>query len=375
MKGKIKILSLLLAVAMVSSMFVACKDKDAEKTSSTGASTTVETKKDPVKLSWYAFGESPKKPDAAIKALNVQSLKDIQTEIDFKYSPDGDKVKTMVAAGGKFDMVFTCAWYNNYIIAAQGGQLADITEKVKTVTPDLYKYIPEVVWEGSKVDGKLFAIPVYKDTAATQLWTVNKEYVIDGAKAEAEFKATTADLSTVTPLLKKVKEYADSGKKYPHDLKGAMNYNWAGLNGNETGWDDLGLGLYMGIKIDAGDTKIIPMLEETDYVGRLKTIKSWFDAGYINKDALTLEKEPEFQVVGTGQGFEGAESIWAAGKDYTIQTNPKYGPIYTTAAIQGSMNGFSPKSENLDRSLLYMQYANTNKVYRNMLAYGIQDVN
>ncbi len=377
MKGKMKILSLLLAIAMVSSMFVACKgeEQEVEPQSTDANSSQPEVKKEPVKLSWYCFGEAPKKPDAVIKALNEQSLKDIQTEIDFKFSPDGDKVKTMVATGGDFDMVFTCAWYNNYIVAAQTNTLADITEKVKTVTPDLYKYIPEVVWEGAKVNGKVYAVPVYKDSAATQFWTANKEYVIDGAKAEAEFKATGADLNTLTPLLKKVKEYNDAGTKYPHDLTAPYNMDQAGLNGAETGWDDVGLGLFVGVKLDSGNTKVIPMFEEADYISRLTTIKSWYDAGYINKDVLTRDKAFEFQVVGTGQGFEGAEAIWGAGKDYTVVINKKFGPIYTTGGIQGSMNGISPNSKNIDRSLEYMQYANTNKVYRNMLAYGIQDVN
>lgn len=384
MKGKIKILSLLLALAMVSSMFVACKDNEEGENSSNGggtsnggASTETPVEKDPVELVWYHWGDEPKSPDAVIEALNKQSLEDIKTTIDFRFTTgDDQKLKTLMATGGEFDIAFTCAWFANYTLAAQGGQLADITEKLQTVTPTLYEYIPEIVWEGSKVNGKIYAVPTYKDTAATQYWLVNKEYVIDGAGAESELKATGKSLSTVTPLLEKVKAYADAGNPYPNGNKAAFNYNWAGLNGYNNGWDTLGLdNLRLGVKIDSGNTTVVPMYEDEEYIADAKTLKAWMDGGLVNKDAMTTEKEPEFNTVWTAQGWDGAEAIWGLNKPYTVQINKKYGPIYTTAAIQGSMNGISPNSKNIDRALEYLEYANTNGTYRNMLGYGIEGTN
>jgi len=381
MKGKVKILSLLLAVAMVSSMFVACKGEDkpaasSKPTASTDGSSEV-VKKDPVKLVWYHWGDTPKKPDAVIAELNKMSMEDIQTEIDFRFTTgDDQKLKTLMSTGGEFDIAFTCSWFANYVISAQGGQLADITDKVKTVTPKLYEYIPEMVWEGSKVNGKIYAVPTYKDTAAAQYWTVNKEYVIDGAKAEAELKATGKKLSTVTPLLEKVKAYADAGNPYPNNTKAAFNYNWAGLNGYNNGWDSLGVdALRVGVKIDGGDTKVVPQWEDPEMIEDFKTLKSWMDKGLVNKDAMTTEKEFEFIVVGTAQGWDGAEAIWGKGKPYTVAINKKYGPVYTTSGIQGSMNGISPNSKNIDRALQYLEYVNTDKDYRNTLGYGIKDTN
>lgn len=369
MKNKIRIISFIAAVSMVSSVFVSCKSKDSSKK-------PTDTKK-PIELVWYHWGDTPKKPNAVIEELNKMSTKDINTKIDFKFATGNDeKLKTLMSTGGKFDIAFTCSWFANYVLSAQKGQLADITEKVKTVTPKLYDYIPELVWEGSKVGGKIYAVPTYKDTAAAQYWTANKEYVIDGAKAGAEFKATGKSLSTVTPLLKKVKAYADAGNPYPNNLTAPFNYNWAGLNGYANGWDSLGLdGLRLGIKIDSGNTKVVPQWEDPEMLQDFKTLKSWYDGGLVNKDALTVQKEFEFIIVGTAQGWEGAESIWGDKKPYTVAINKKYGPVYTTSAIQGSMNGISPNSKYIDESLKYLEYANMNKAYRNTLAYGIKDVN
>ncbi|WMJ22735.1 ABC transporter substrate-binding protein [Paludicola sp. MB14-C6] len=370
MKSKIKVLSLVLAIAMIASMFVACKGKKDE--------TSTADKDSEVNLIWYHWGDKPKQPDAVIAELNKMSKEAIKTTVDFRFTTgDDQKLKTIMSTGGEFDIAFTCAWFANYVVAAQNNQLADLTDKLPKVAPKLWEYIPQNAWDGSRVNGKIYAVPTYKDSAAAQYWTANKEYVIDGAKAEAEFKATGKALSTVTPLLEKVKKYHDESKTpYPHDLTAPFNYNWAGINGHNNGWDTLGLdNLRLGIKIGSNTTKVQNMYEDADYINDLKTLKTWYDNGLVNKGASEVEKEFEFQVVGTGQGWEGAEAIWANGKDYSIVINKKFGPIYTTASIQGSMNGISPNSKKIDRAIKYLEYANTNKDYRNTLAYGIKGTN
>lgn len=369
MKSKIRVLSLLLALAMMSTMFVACKKKtDDTKSGVTG---------EPVNLIWYHWGDKPKEAEPVVAELNRLSKEAINTTVDFRFTGGSDEqLKTILSTGGEFDIAFTCSWFANYVVAAQNNQLADITDKLPTVTPKLWEYIPQNAWDGSRVNGRIYAVPTYKDSAAAQYWLANKEYVIDGAKAEAEFKATGKKLSTVTPLLQRVKAYADAGNPYPHDLTAPLNFNWSGLNGLNNGWDTLGLdNLRIGVKITDGNTKVQSFFDDAEFIEDLRTLKSWYDNGFINKGASELEQEPEFIVVSTAQGWEGAEAVWGNGKDYTVTINKKYGPIYTTNSIQGSMNGISPNSKNIDAALKYLEYANTNKDYRNTLAYGIKDKN
>lgn len=68
MKGKIKLLSLLMALAMVASMFVACdggsKEGDGSKDSN-----------EPVELVWWHWGNAPTAGDDAIAALNEKPKK------------------------------------------------------------------------------------------------------------------------------------------------------------------------------------------------------------------------------------------------------------------------------------------------------------
>lgn len=102
---------------------------------------------------------------------------------------DDSKLKTALSTGSTDDIAFTCSWFANYLSTAQKGQLADITELVKAET-ELYNFVPDWGWDAVTVDGKIYAVPTMKDSAAEQFWLVNKEYVIDEAGAEEEFKAT-----------------------------------------------------------------------------------------------------------------------------------------------------------------------------------------
>lgn len=384
MKGKIKILSLLLAVAMTASMFVACTDPEGTTTTSGDSPTSVAgndvskepvtppSERDPVKLKWYMWGDSPKRPDEVHKALNEKSMADIKTEIEFIYSTGNDEaVKMMCSTGGEFDIVFSCNWWNNYVLNVTSNSFADITDLLPTVTPELNEFIPSNVWAGVKVGGKIYGVPTYKDSAPEQFWMVNKSYVIDGAKAEAEFKATGEKLSTVTPLLEKVKKYNDDGNPYPNDLPAPFNFNDAGLNGHDTGWDALEASTMTGIRIDV-DTTVKNYLEDADYIESLKVIKDWNTRGLVNRNAMQVAAEYEFLAVGTVQGWVGCEAVLTNKFKTDVVINHKYGPVYTTGGIQGSIQAISPNSKNKERALQYIEYMNVNRDYRNMLAYGIE---
>lgn len=369
MKGKIKLLSLLMALAMVASMFVACDGGSKEGNGGKDSN-------EPVELVWWHWGNAPTAGDDAIAALNEKSKEDIGVTIKFIWATQDDsKLKTALSTGSTDDIAFTCSWFANYLSTAQKGQLADITELVKAET-ELYNFVPDWGWDAVTVDGKIYAVPTMKDSAAEQFWLVNKEYVIDEAGAEEEFKATGKAVSSVTPLLRKLKAYADAGHPYPNDLTAPFNYNKAGLNGYETGWDVVQADTHIGDKIDEEGVKIVSIYEDPDMVADYKELATWYKEGLVNKDCAQTDTEPQNIIVSTAQGWEGAElSSWGVGKNYTVAINKKYGPVATRSTVLGSCNGVFANSKNKEAAVKYLAYINTNKEYRDMLAYGKPDVN
>ena len=368
MKGKIKILSLLLALAMVASMFVACNNNNG------GNNTDDNGEKESITLTWYIFGSEPSNAKNVINKLNELSEKAVKTSVDLKFETDGDKSSTMFATGGDYDLAFTCSWYANYLTNAQAGAFYDITDMVKTAAPELYEFIPQNCWEGAKVGGKIYAVPIYKDSAAALYVTTHKEFV-EAAGAMDELKATNNKLSSMTPLLKKMKEYGDKNG-YPADLPAPFIVSKAGYPWDYRGWDTIiGPGLKLGVKLDgSGTTKVTSFYDDADYVDDLKTFRSWWEAGYTNKDTMTWEGNYSAELINIQQGWDGAEAIWANGKDYTVAINKIFGPIYTTDSITGALTALSC---NLDearakRALEFYQFANLNEEYRNTIAYGIE---
>lgn len=372
MKPKLKTFTLLLALVMSVSVFAGCESNGGGSASGTEDSGK---KKEVVEITWWEYGDAPK-DESVLQALNAKSAEDIGVTVDFKFLPyaDQEKLTTALSTGATDDIAFTCSWFVNYANAAQKNQFLDITEKVKTNTPDLYNSMPEYVWEGSKVNGKIYAVPVYKDTAEIYYYRVNKDYVLDSAGLQSEFESMSAALSTATPLLKKLKEYNDAGNAYPHGLSAPLSLDQGGMKGINARWDELS-SLLIGRRPEDTSYKVDSYFRDEAFVNDLKALSEWYQAGYINQDAPHITQNPGFYVFDNEQGYEGAEAEWEIGLDFKVAIQKRTEPFASNSTITGAMNGIFANSKHPDEALKYLEYINTNKEYRNMLAYGVEGTN
>ena len=94
--------------------------------------------------------------------------------------------------------IFGLCFFNDVKI----GAFMDISELVKTASPDLYAFIPEDYWEACKVGGKLYAVPTYKDSSQTEYVVWDKE-LMDSIGFDG---STVKDLSDLTAPLTAIKE-------------------------------------------------------------------------------------------------------------------------------------------------------------------------
>lgn len=371
MKPKLRILSLLMAFACTAGIFTACGD---------GANGTGETNSsgnEVVTLKWWHMGNAPKNGDAVIEALNAKSAEDIGVKIDFIWATGDDaKVKVALSTGADDDITYTAGWFASYTTCAQKGEFLDLTKMVDTEMPELKSFIPNYVWEGVKIDGKIYAVPVYKDAAAATYWYGNKDYMIDQAGAEAEFSALGKRMATCTPLLKKLTEFKDAGNPFPHDLPAAYNVNQAGPIPYSTGYESVLADAHLSVKNGDPEHKLVLDYTAPEVLEDLRTIHEWNQAGYINQDATQTIDEYQFEVIRAGQGFNGADkAVWGLNKDYEVISKLRTGATATTSSVTGSMLALFTNTKHAKEALKYIQYINLDETYRNMLAYGIQDVN
>ena len=386
MKGKFKILSLLLAVTMVGSMFVACKSDGA----SSGGDTTGDAsgagdaeKTEVTEISWYAWGDQPNQPDAVIEALNAKSIEDIGVKVNFKFQGTNDEsLRTTLSTGDSdVDIAFACGWFADYVGSAQKNYFMDLTDLLPEKAPVLYDKLPDTLWEGVRVNDKIYGVPTWKDTAAVQFWTGRKD-ILEAADATAEFASAGKSLASLTPTLEKVKAWHDAdpeNNKYSEGNTAPINFNKAGLNGHNNGWDELQADLRIGVKLGVdGNTTVQSYYTDEEYITDLKTLKDWADRGLSNgKAALVIEQEPQLATIGSAQGWDGAQfTAWGGPtKGYDTLVQQKAGPYLTSGYVQGAVNVIGSGSKKSDASLKYLEYINTNADYRNMLMYGIKDTN
>jgi putative aldouronate transport system substrate-binding protein len=362
---KKKYLSLVLALALT--VVFGCAPKPGQKQPGKTAAKANE-------LIWLMGdpGTVPADQKMVEDKLNEISEKKLGVRMKTLYY-DNDRTMLALSSGENWDMAFTCEWFNNYAVQAYAGYFADLTDKIKTITPDLYATMPEIVWEGAKVNGKIMAIPVKKDYAAELFWRFDKKLFVDTLHMDVK---KDMDFFGVEDYLTAAKKAYDDGIAEAKDAQYPLKLNKGGLAGLDASFDMINRDALIGIPYSAVGTadenKIVLTIEHPDLSKRLEAMTKWFKAGYINPDAPTTEEIALYSAVKNGQGFYGADAIWSSGDGYMQVISRYSGPFLSTASIRGSMNAINANSDKIDLALKYQQLVNTDKEYRDILRYGIE---
>ncbi|MBY0160741.1 ABC transporter substrate-binding protein [Cytobacillus firmus] len=370
MKRALKFISTLCVLTLMLTALAACGGSkpapatDGSQATPDTSNDTETASKDVPTLTWWTIGgQVPNNFSKAVDAMNAYTAEKIGVKVDIKVASWGEwdtKMNTIVNTGEPFDIMFTNS--GKYSKQVAMGAFADITDLVQSETPDLYKLIPEKVWEGTKIGGKYYSVPTYKDSALTQYWVFDDKYV-------QKYNIDINNIKTLQDLDKPLRDMkAGEGKSfYPLPMT-----QGEGLNGFFNNYDDLTLGFPpIGVKADDASRTVVSVLEQPDVVANLKLLHQWYQDGIINPDAPTKTENDKGRPFFAAQAFPGAEISWQindAIEKYDMVQH--YGPIYTTSTIQGSLNAISANSKYKKEALKYLELVNTDPKLRNMLAFG-----
>ncbi|MFB4324811.1 ABC transporter substrate-binding protein [Priestia sp. BR_2] len=370
MKRALKFISTLCVLTLMLTALAACGGSkpapatDGSQATPDTSNDTETSSKDVPTLTWWTIGgQVPNNFSKAVDAMNAYTAEKIGVKVDIKVASWGEwdtKMNTIVNTGEPFDIMFTNS--GKYSKQVTMGAFADITDLVQSETPDLYKLIPEKVWEGTKIGGKYYSVPTYKDSALTQYWVFDDKYV-------QKYNIDINNIKTLQDLDKPLHDMkAGEGKSfYPLPMT-----QGEGLNGFFNDYDDLTLGFPpIGVKADDASRTVVSVLEQPDVVANLKLLHQWYQDGIINPDAPTKTENDKGRPFFAAQAFPGAEISWQindAIEKYDMVQH--YGPIYTTSTIQGSLNAISANSKYKKEALKYLELVNTDPKLRNMLAFG-----
>jgi putative aldouronate transport system substrate-binding protein len=338
---------------------------------STAATAETPKAKEPTAEIQLMFPGTPQKDVALIEAEANKYLKD-KLNVTLKinavdWGQWDNKLNLMIASGEPSDIVFTAAW-QRYAINVAKGAFLDLGPLIDKDAPELKKELEPAFFEGSKINGKNYGIPTNKELAATR-GVVYRQDLADKYQLDVSKVKTWADLE---PLLKVIKEKEPTVT--PFFMTSGSNGVFDGLD-----WDALGDGAIPGVisKTDKA-TKVLNQLETPQYLDIMKLTRSWFKAGYINKDAATST------VTTADQAKAGKVFMWAEGlkpgkaAEMEGYVGFKLGqidltvPTITTGDASGAMLAISKSSKNPDKAMKVIGLLHSDKYLNNLINFGIE---
>lgn len=282
---------------------------------------------------------------------------------------DDQSAKLHISSGQDWDMAYSVDWWNNYGEQVRNGYFADITDIVEELTPTLYESIPEMVWDGTRIDGQYYGVPILKDYAAEMFWQFDAD-LLDDLGIEVPYAMD--DYGDVEPILEAVHQAIQDGNPLTE------NYNYVFERqplGTDSAFERISAASSVGLPFSAIGTdkahEIVFFWSHEDYLERLDYHYEWYQKGYLSPEILTQEEIPVYSGVKANQGFYGADAIWSSQDGYRQYISRFNGPTISTSTVT-NLTVFNPNSDNLEYALMYTQYVNTDQLYRDMLRYGLE---
>lgn len=174
MKNKIgKVTSLLVILCMLSVMLIGCGQSTKSGTpgstqtpdTASQAPTQGTTQPEPkMTVRYVTPGSEPSDAAERFDAINKKLQQDgVNLELSFTFLPWDvweQKVNLMLSTGEEFDVLTIMEdWIKSSVYAGRGA-IVPIDEQLEKY-PDLKAAFPDYVWEGGKIDNKIYTIPVF----------------------------------------------------------------------------------------------------------------------------------------------------------------------------------------------------------------------
>lgn len=365
-----KFAAAMLALTLTVTSLAGCGAKSEEANNGGQEAKTEESqeegKDEVVTLKWIQVGSGmPSNYDAWKEHVNKLLEEKIGVNIDVEVVSWGDweNRRSVVTNGGEyFDILFTDS--TKYNSEVNLGAFLDITDLLPKAAPELYKYIPKDYWKAVSINDKIYSVPTYKDSSATQY------FVWDKAMAE-KYGIDYKNINTykdLEPALKKIKD-GEGTSPYVMDKSGADMLLSV--------YDQMGAGLPpIGVRYDDDSRTVVNALEQEDILSQLDIIHKMYKEGIINADAPNADQVPEYRMFFTAQGWSGAaKSTWGPNMGVEAEAIQFSDTVVSNTTVRGSLNAIYSGTKYPEKCLEFLQLINTDSKIRDAFYYGLEGEN
>ena len=315
----------------------------------------------------YQIGDKPDNLDELLENANKIIGEKVGAKLDIQYLGWGDydkKMSVITSSGENYDIAFA----SNYVVNAQKGAYADLTDLYKKEGAELYKALDPAYIKGNSINGKIYAVPVAANVASSQNFAFNGTLL---AKYGIDISGVTS-YETLEPVLKQIKE------KAPDVVPFAVTKNFIPSDNFDYPVPN---GLPFVIDLEGDTTKIVNRYEVPRFKEHLKTLHKFYEAGYIPKDVATsdtsfdLQQDTWFVREETVGPADYGNSLLSRVANKDIQIKPITNFIKKNQTTQVANFVISNNSKNKEKSMEVLNLLNTNPELLNGLVYGPEGKN
>lgn len=392
---KRKLLSIVLSIAVLSTMLAGCGG-DTSTSTITGSTETPEgldTSKH-VTLKWYLCGNQVSDDKAVMEKVNEYLNEKLNVTLEPIWGTwgDFDEGSTLAVNGSDdVDIYFTASWgaceYNANAMKGAWVRLDDPENNIlENYASESWNQLPDVVKEAAEVEGAagkgIYALPVYKDYAEQNTWDINVTLLKKYGYTLDDIKNT--DYYGFGDILKTVKE-GEGPDFYPLLVESMvlerMVTNSVIVNG-DSGSNNV-LSYYMDPTDPSKDigSKIVNKFATPEYKRFVEKTREYYEAGYIDpgcankqtaNDLRTAAQLEGKYLIGTQSYSLGYEAQTSAERHIEVAYVPCTPPYSYQTSAQGAMMAISTVSKNPDRAMAFLNLVNTDPYLMNLLAYGLE---
>lgn len=325
----------------------------------------------PVKLLFVTMGQTPKNLAAVNEAASKYLTEKINATIEYRPIEWGNyttKTNLMFASGDKFDLMFTASWMHEAEQATKG-QILAVDDLLVKYAPEYLATVPQDVREAGFINGKAYGLTGYKEWAAEKGFIFNKK-IADKYGISIDTVKKSSDL---TPFLEKIKIGEPGMVPIQARSEDAPMVGQLLINAYDTLGDGPGV-----ISRAAGDTKVVNIVEQADYMEAAKLAREWFKKSYFNKDAASTT-EMTYLAVKAGKaaaynqsGKPGIANQESRQCGMEVVYIPIDKPYMTTSDSVSALLAVPSTANDPARSIMFANLLHTDKYLVNLLNWGIE---
>ncbi|MEK3951319.1 extracellular solute-binding protein [Paenibacillus sp. FSL H7-0703] len=370
-------MSILIAVMVITALLAGCGEGSGNSAQKANGE---DDKSQKVQLQFYMLGDAPKDLPTIETEINKLAEKDLNATVKFNYTTWTDwdqKYKLLLSSGQPIDLIFTADW-TQYQAYAKKGAFLPLDDLLPKAAPALQKFVPQDMWDGVKIGGKIYTVP-----------GTYKEYVTNGFVWREDLREKynlpkPTDIKSYEAYMDGIRQHEPNMKTVSlnSDIKGNLHDRYTELVTKSVGALPYGI----GIKYEK-PTEVYKYWGSDEQKEELNTYKRWADKGFIPKNVLNVKDTLQDQVTsGKAASIFGDNptrfndmviKLKASHPDWKLEYYPF--PLTTGYAtpVHPIHNGFAiPKSSpNPARALAFYEKLVTDKRYNLLTQYGIEGKN